>query len=103
MTGRHKFSELEARLSPQRQSRITSLADKLGKEIDQAEAGPEPLVSQAVLRLLEEHPGGLTRNQILEMLGLQGNSSAAKLVTRALHALAKGSGVSPKDRKYVAA
>jgi hypothetical protein len=103
MTGRHKFSELEARMSPQRRARIGSLADRLGKKIDKAEARTEITLVQQVLRLLLEHPAGLTPSQIRQKLGLRPGRSAEQSILDALNALTKSNRVSPKDRKYVSA
>ena len=42
MSGRHKFSELEARMSTARRARIDRLADKLEKEMSSATAEKPP-------------------------------------------------------------
>ena len=99
MTGRHKFSNLEAGMAPERRVRIDRMADKLGEQIDLA----EPQLSQAVLQLLRQHPGGLTRHQILDKLGLKGNKSGEQSISIALSALTQSDKVSPRDRKYVCA
>jgi hypothetical protein len=103
MTGRHKFPELEASLAPERRARSDRMAEKLGEQIDRARSGAEPQLSQAVLQLLERHPGGLTTRQIREKLGLTGNKSCAQSIEEALSALTKSNKVSAKDRKYVSA
>lgn len=41
MSGRHKFSDLEARLPPIRRARIARLAEKLEVEIGKDEPGAE--------------------------------------------------------------
>ncbi len=100
MSGRHKFSELEAGMSPARRARINRLADEFGGQIDLAQSGK---VAQAVLQLLQEHPDGLTNRQILEKLGLKGNKSGEQSISNVLSALTKSNKVSPRDRKYVSA
>ena len=44
MSGRHKFSELEAALPPARRARIQRLAKKLEQEVDESQqfAAPQP-------------------------------------------------------------
>ncbi|HEX3953003.1 MAG TPA: XRE family transcriptional regulator [Stellaceae bacterium] len=49
MTGRHKFSELEARMPPQRQARVAALAKKLDDEMDLAQLRMARQLSQAAL------------------------------------------------------
>ncbi len=100
MSGRHKFSELETSMTPQRRARIDRMAEELGEQIDLAQSGT---VAQAVLQLLQQHPDGLTTRQILEKLGLKGNKSGEQSISNALSALTKSNKVSPRDRKYVSA
>jgi predicted XRE-type DNA-binding protein len=49
MTGRHKFSELEARMPPDRTARIDRLAAKLGHDMDLAQLRTVRQLSQAAL------------------------------------------------------
>jgi hypothetical protein len=97
MTGRHKFSELEASMAPERRARIDRMAEELGKQVDLAQSGT---VAQAVLQLLLQHPDGLTSHQIREKLGLKGNKSGEQSISNALSELTKSHKVSPRDRKY---
>ncbi len=55
MTGRHKFSDLEAKMTPDRRARIDRIAEKLANEIDLRSSGPEPL-RQALLQLPPSSP-----------------------------------------------
>jgi Fe2+ or Zn2+ uptake regulation protein len=87
-------------MGPQRRARIYRLAVELTERIDRAESATEPL-SEALLRLLREHPDGLTRQQILKKLGLKGNRSDEDSVSDALNALTKTNHVSARDRKYL--
>src|SRR5438105_3155373 len=103
MTGRHKFSGLEASMTPERRARIDRMAQKLTEAIDLAQTATEPQLSEAVLHLLRQHPAGLTPRQIREKLGLQSNDLGEQSIANALIALTKSNKVSPKDRKYMAA
>ena len=49
MTGRHKFSELEARMPPARRARIDRLAEELGHDMDLAQLRTARQLSQAAL------------------------------------------------------
>jgi len=49
MTGRHKFSELEAGMPEERQARIDRLAAKLGHDMDLAQLRTARQLSQAAL------------------------------------------------------
>ncbi len=49
MTGRRKFSELEARMPKERQARIDRLADILGHDMDLAQLRTARQLSQAAL------------------------------------------------------
>jgi len=100
MTGRHKFSELEASMASERRARIDRMAEELGEEVDLAQSRT---VAQAVLQLLRQHPDGLTTRQIREKLGLKGNRWDEQSISNALSALTQSSKVSPRDRKYVSA
>jgi transcriptional regulator with XRE-family HTH domain len=58
MTGRHKFSNLEAKLPPERRARIDRAAAKLRKEMDLAQLRMARALSQAEMgeRLQVEQP-----------------------------------------------
>ena len=56
---------------------------------------------EAILQVIEKNPGGLSRGEILERIGLKGNKSAQKSVSNALTALTKNSQVLRRDGKYV--
>jgi len=56
---------------------------------------------EAILKVIEENPSGLSRGEILERIGLKGNKNAQKSVSNALTALTKSSRVSRRDGKYV--
>ena len=49
MTGRHRFSELEARMPKRRQVHIDRLAEKLGHDMDLAQLRTARQLSQAAL------------------------------------------------------
>ena len=49
MTGRHKFSELEARIPKRRQAHIDRLAENLGRDMDLAQLRTARQLSQAAL------------------------------------------------------
>lgn len=67
MSGRHKFSELEARMSPEQRARVGQLAVELGDEMDLAE----------VRRALK-----LSQEELAQTLHV-GQASVAKLERRA--------------------
>jgi hypothetical protein len=100
MSGRHKFSELEAKLAPERRARINRMTEALAEQIDRAQAASRPL-SEALLQLLEQYPEGLTPKQIQEKLGHVYDKSNDPSVSDTLNALKKANRIFSKDRKYV--
>ena len=65
-------------------------------------ARPQPGTRrEALLRVIGEHPNGLSRGEIFECMGLKGNKSAEKSVSNALTALTKNNLVSRREGKYV--
>ena len=57
----------------------------------------------AILDLIKQHPDGLTRGQIIELLDAKGDLSAERSISNALSALKKAEHVGANDGKYVAA
>jgi hypothetical protein len=102
MTGRHKFSDLEAKMTPDRRARIARIAEKLANEIDLRSPGPEPL-RQALLQLLRAHPNGLTRQEIRQKLGVSGDTTGEQSISDALSALAAAQRILARDRKFIPA
>jgi hypothetical protein len=69
-----------------------------------AEPRPRPQPEsrrEALVRVIGEHPTGLSRGEIFECMGLKGNKSAEKSVSNALTALTKNNLVSRREGKYV--
>jgi hypothetical protein len=69
-----------------------------------AEPRPRPQPEtrrEALLRVIGEHPNGLSRGEIFKCMGLKGNKSAEKSVSNALTALTKNNLVSRREGKYV--
>ena len=65
-------------------------------------ASPQPGTRrETLLRVIGEHPNGLSRGEIFECMGLKGNKSAEKSVSNALTALTKNNLVSRREGKYV--
>ena len=65
-------------------------------------AGPQTGTRrEAILKVIEENPSGLSRGEILERIGLKGNKPAQKSVSNALTALIKNSRVSRREGKYM--
>ena len=58
---------------------------------------------QAILDVVRQHPDGLTRGEILNLLGAKGNKSAEQSVSNALMALTKQSQLGRREGKYVPA
>ena len=56
----------------------------------------------ALLGIIKSNPGGLTRGEILEKMGLKGDKSGAMSVSNALTALSKANQVVRRDGKYIA-
>jgi hypothetical protein len=55
---------------------------------------------QAVLDLVQQHPAGLSRGEILSHLGAKGNKSAEQSVSNALSALKKSAKLNSREGKY---
>jgi hypothetical protein len=58
---------------------------------------------QAVLGVVQQHPDGLTRGEILNLMGLKGNKSGKQSVSNALMALTKQNQLGRREGKYVTA
>jgi hypothetical protein len=58
---------------------------------------------QAVLNVVQQHPDGLTRGEILELMGVKGDKSGEQSVSNALSALSKQNQLGRRERKYVVA
>jgi hypothetical protein len=55
---------------------------------------------EGLLTLMRENPGGLTRGEILDRMGLKGDKSGEMSVSNALTTLTKGGQVNREDGKY---
>jgi hypothetical protein len=82
MTGRHKFSDFETGMPPERRARIGRIAEELANGIDapklSAGARRQRSLEQRILELLRAHPEGLTRAQIVEKLRMQEDHEAER-------------------------
>jgi hypothetical protein len=58
---------------------------------------------QAVLDVVQQHPDGLTRGEILTLMGVKGNKSGEQSVSNALMALTKQNQLGRREGKYVPA
>jgi hypothetical protein len=58
---------------------------------------------QAVLGVVQQHPDGLTRGEILNLMGVKGNKSGEQSVSNALMVLTKQNQLGRREGKYVAA
>jgi hypothetical protein len=58
---------------------------------------------QAVLGVVQQHPDGLTRGEILTLMGVKGNKSGEQSVSNALMALTKQNQLGRREGKYVPA
>jgi hypothetical protein len=58
---------------------------------------------QAVLEIISQHPDGLSRGEILNLIGVKGDKSGEQSVTNALSALTKQNQLGKNDGKYVPA
>mgnify|MGYP006199914107 CR=1 FL=1 len=56
---------------------------------------------QAILDLLKKHPDGLSRGEILNLIGVKSDKSGEQSVSNALSALTKQNQLGKKDWKYV--
>lgn len=56
-----------------------------------------------IMEVIKANPGGLTRGELLEKMGLRGNKSGEMSVSNALTALTKTNQVVRNDGKYAAA
>jgi hypothetical protein len=56
----------------------------------------------ALLGVIRGNPGGLTRGEILDKMGLKGDKSGAMSVSNALTALSKANQVVRRDGRYIA-
>ena len=56
---------------------------------------------QAILDLVNQHPHGLSRGEILNLIGVKGDKSGEQSVSNALSSLTKQNQLGKKDKKYV--
>ena len=80
--------------------------EKSEATIEELSAEPRPRPQpgtrrEALLRVIREHPNGLSRGEIFQCMGLKGDKSAEKSVSNALTALTKNNLVSRREGKYV--
>ena len=57
---------------------------------------------QAILGVLQQHPDGATRGEILTLMGVKGDKSGEQSVSNALTALTKQSQLGRREGKYIA-
>jgi hypothetical protein len=58
---------------------------------------------QAILEVIRQHPAGLSRGEILNLMGVKGDKSGEQSVSNALTALKKSQKVSSQSGKYLPA
>lgn len=58
---------------------------------------------QAILDVIRQHPAGLSRGEILNLMGVKGDKSGEQSVSNALTALKKSQKVSSREGKYLPA
>lgn len=58
---------------------------------------------QAILDVLRQHPDGLTRGEILNLIGVKGHKSGEQSVSNALSALTKQNQLGKREGKYISA
>jgi DNA-binding transcriptional ArsR family regulator len=89
--------------APGKRPRIagTAAAKGASKRTGRRSPGRRGEKRQAVLDLVQQHPDGLTRGEILSKLGVKGSKSAEQSVSNALSALKKASKVTSREGKYV--
>lgn len=58
---------------------------------------------QAILELVQQHPDGLSRGEIISLMGVKGDKSSEQSVSNALLALTKQSQLGRREGKYVPA
>jgi hypothetical protein len=56
-----------------------------------------------VLHVIEQHPNGMTRGEVIDAIGVKGNKSGAQSVSNALTALKKAGKIASTDGKWQAA
>ena len=76
---------------------------KAKKSRKSASRAPRGSRQQSVLTVIAKSKKGMTRGDILQVMGLKGNEAGERAVSNALTALKKAKRVSAKDRKYLAA
>jgi hypothetical protein len=54
-----------------------------------------------ILQVIKEHPGGLTRGELLERMNLKGDKSGEMSVSNALTGLTKSNQIRREDGKYL--
>jgi hypothetical protein len=79
-------------------------AAKRGKAEQPAQRrAPRGAKRTAVIEVVSKHPDGLSRGEILNLMGVKGDKSSEQSVSNALSALTKQNQLGKKDGKYVPA
>lgn len=82
----------------------SALAPKRGKGKRPAQRkAPRGEKRAAVIEVVSQHPDGLSRGEILNLMGVKGDKSGEQSVSNALSALTKQNQVGKRDGKYVPA
>jgi hypothetical protein len=68
-----------------------------------ARRAPRGAQRAAVLEVVSQHPDGLSRGEILNLIGVKGDKSGEQSVSNALSALMKQNQLGKSDGKYVPA
>lgn len=58
---------------------------------------------QTILDMLRQHPDGLTRGEILNLMGVKGDKSGEQSISNALSALTKQNELGKREGKYMSA
>jgi hypothetical protein len=96
--------ELAAIEAYEKAKSTSTRAPKRGKaKRSAARRAPRGEKLAAVLELVGQHPDGLSRGEILNVIGVKGDKSGEQSVSNALSALTKQNQLGKKDGKYVPA
>jgi hypothetical protein len=66
-----------------------------------ARRSPRGAKRAAVLEIISQHPVGLSRGEILNLIGVKGDKSGEQSVSNALSALTKQNQLGKQDGKYI--
>ena len=92
-----------ANIQRERRALAAYEAARSGKKKSGGSRAPRGSRRDSLLQIIKESPGGISRGDILDRLGMKGNKSGEQSISNALGNLKKAGKIGAKDGKYMVA